>query len=524
MFGVTIFATIVCALQQVDGTTTTFSICTFFFIFIAALAFNQTGGLTKPSGAFIFAYATLGVTVGICYKIILGEPGQRNLLQPERTIEVQLGTISAMLVAAYMASKFVPKKPWFPQFASNEDLGRASIGCLIVGVSAILLGIFGPGGGGPGSFMSAFNQVNQFLPLAVLLGVTYEIRKSGGRRSVNLQVLIAGFILLANGIMGYTKQGMFGPFLCWLIPATAQRYKVSMLQIGSLLMVFAFITYYLVPYSQFGRTFINDQNTFSQNLAINVYLLSRLPEVRKAYNDDAEAQSGSDALKYFDKPQGFADRLQMLTPDDAIINATENGAVFGIGPTIFAFQNVVPHFIWPAKPTIQFGNIYAHEAGILTHEDDVTTGISFSPAGEAFHQAKWMGILVMLPILFFLLFYIVDSCCGDTRESPIALLAMLAFFHGAPEGGVIFVVQGFTMISLIFFIVAWVCAYLMPMMAGLVVGPAKRMIERQTMVVSWRKRANARAVAEEVQEPSAPESPAPAPVPIYRWSRGRQGT
>jgi hypothetical protein len=293
-------------------------------------------------------------------------------------------------------------------------------------------------------------------------------------------VLIAGFLQVATGLMAYSKQGIIGSFAVWTFAAASQRYKVSIAQIAGLLITFAFIVYYLVPYSQVGRAYLSG-TTFSQNVKIRIYLLSHLNLVRKAekqMTDQFLGRSDVTVFRYYSQPEGFADRLTMIPPDDAIINATENGAVFGLFPTIFSFENIIPHFVWPSKPIINFGNIYAHEVGILTDEDDTTTGISFSPAGEAYHEAEWVGVLIIFPALLLMLFLLTDSCCGDTRESPFALLALIVFLHSAPEGGVFDIVRQSTLGILTLFIASVISVKVIPILADLVIGPAKKGLRR----------------------------------------------
>ena len=100
--------------------------------------------------------------------------------------------------------------------------------------------------------------------------------------------------------------------------------------------------------------------------------------------------------------------------------------------------NLVPHFIWPDKPLIALGNIYSHEIGLAHYstegEDDTTTGISFSPTADAFHMAKWSGVLLIGPALWFTCFFAMDYVCGDTRKSQWGLLMVAMCSHIAPEG------------------------------------------------------------------------------------------
>jgi hypothetical protein len=510
LFQVAAFCLVLNVLQQIDGTSILFSACTTLFILIATVAFNAAGGLTRPSGGWIFAYTVLVVLFGISYKVLLGEPGQSNLLQPERTIEVYVVSISMMLVSVYLARKFTPAKSLFPQFSSVSDMGRAATACLVLGGTAQILPLFVAVSGGAGSFFSAFTQINLLPPLALILGVTYEIRRSGGRRSINIVVLLAGFLLFANGIVGYSKQGILGPFVIWLVVAASQRYKVSLVQLASLVLVFAFIVYYLVPYSQYGRNYLVEGSSFSESIKVNILLLSNLDKVRAAQlQSDARDNGSEDVIRFYNRPQGFADRLQMIAPDDALINSTENGTVFGIVPTIFAFENLIPHILWPGKPIINFGNVYAHEVGIISDDSDTTTGISFSPTGDIYHQAKWAGILLLLPLLLFMLFLVTDSCCGDTRSSPFALLAMFLFFHSAPEGGVVAIVHDSTFAIASLLLAAWITTKLMPFASKLFVSSSKERHAGMSSAVQPQRGHFATAVQDNLE----------APLPTYRWSR-----
>ncbi len=477
MLAVLTFSLTLALLQQLMGTTLLFSAGTALFTFLAALAFNVTGGFTRPSGGFIFAYSCIGILFGIVFKVVVSEPGQSNLLQPERTIEVYVASMAGLLIATYLARSVRLKKTYLPQFTSLEEMYRGCVGLLIIGLAILASEYLRTSPVKSGSALSVLYRLDVFLPMSIFLGVTYEVQRSEGRRSVNWAVILAIGFSFANGLLGYSKEGMLSPFVCWLIPAAAQRYRVSALQIAGFVLGFSFTSYYLVPYSQYGRDFKGAGATLAENLRTNYVLLSNLPLVRKVYLErQEEIYTGDDLVRYYNKPQGLADRVQMVTPDDAVINLTEQGSVFGLFPTLFSFENLIPHFIWPSKPSIGFGNIYAHELGMLGDEEDDTTGISFSPSGDAFHQAKWVGVLVVLPLLALMLFFMVDSLCGDTRASPFPLLLLLIFLHAAPEGGILqFAPLAFTLTPQIY-LAAFLAARVMPIIASVLLGPAKEPI------------------------------------------------
>ena len=473
MVPVFFFAILICAIQLYEGTSPPFSLGCLFFIVIAALAFNIGGGLTRPSGGYIFFYTVLTVIIGITLKAILGEPADSNLLNPLLTITVFVSGISMMLLAVFISTKLKTKRALLGKMVNDANMQTATVGCMIAGLTLFSISSFESAGSG--SVLSALNQLNRFFPMAIILGVIHTIRRSGGSRSVNLPVLVSGAFLFGGGILSFSKEGIITPFLCWVVAAASQRYKLSRAQLVAGLLGTFFIFQYMVPYSQYGRAFRGD--TFFENVEVSISLLSELGYVREQYLSQSNYGSEEHVGGYFNHSQGFFDRLQELDIDDALIEETRQFGTFGLYPVLASFENLVPHFIWPDKPAVFFGNVYAHEIGILGEADD-TTGISFSPTGEAFHLAEWMGIFLVAPLLWLALFTVFDSLCGDVRLSPWGLLAIVTFGHLAPEGGISQIVYalGYTAFGIVF--AAVMGAYLMPIIGTFFIGPEGIAIRR----------------------------------------------
>jgi hypothetical protein len=185
-------------------------------------------------------------------------------------------------------------------------------------------------------------------------------------------------------------------------------------------------------------------------------------------------------VHYYNQSHGIFDRLQMISWDDALIDTTEQGHVYGLYPVLFSFANVVPHFLWKSKPTIPQGNIYSHEID-LAHSgqpnDDTTTGISFSPTGDAFHEARWLGVLVVAPLLWFLCFFGMDWLCGDTRRSPWGLLMIASCSHVAPEGMLEGPIRLVTYGAFGVWLAAFLATYILPLLVKLLLGPRRRVLQ-----------------------------------------------
>jgi hypothetical protein len=459
-----IFATVLFIVQSMEHTALYYSIGCAAFILIAGFAFNAAGGLARASGAYVFFYSTLVVILGICYKAYLGEPAQTNLIDPHTTIEAYVGSIAAMLAAVIVSRRFSRKSGLLQNLLKESQMYRSSVGCIVFGiVTPALLLMLGDSGL---RLRTAFSQLNQLIPLGIIIGVMYEIRRSGGTRSLNpTTVLAAVYYFVFYGLMSFSKQGMLTPMVCWILPVCALRYRLSIMQVLSCLLAVFVVFHYLVPFAQYGRNFRQPDLTLSQNIAITIRLLEHPEDTRQKYEED------TDYTTYYNTPQGFWDRLQFISVDDGLISITDQGRVFGLSPLVLAADNMVPHVFWKDKPYTNFGNVYMHEITGLAADEVTGVGISFSPTAEAYHMAKWVGVLVVAPLVWFLLFVVFDSLFGDLRTTPWGLLALATISHTAPEGALtgVFYLLSFGTEALLF--CALFATWFAPAIGDAIVGP-----------------------------------------------------
>lgn len=484
-------AIILAGLQQLQGTSITFTIFSFLFIVIATITFNLAGGFTRTSGSYVFFYATLGVIIGLVYKAYLGEPADSNLESPVLTMEVFTGGITAMLLAVSISRKISRKKPLLFAVLKVKDMRNAAIGCFAFGFFLVVLGVIVPHENG--SILSAFLQLNRFLQMSVIIGTLAAIQSSGGKRSINLVVILAiGFSCLI-GLLVFSKEGMFSPLLCWLVAAASKRMNFRLYQFGIGLFIVFLLGRYLVPYAQYGRSQVPLEYGLSERTAAAISMLADLGTVRVEYQNTVNATYEMDQKGYYNSPQGFFDRLTMIGPDDALIHYTSLGNYSGLDVIPAYFANWIPHVFWPNKPPLPSGNILAHKIGGIVGDDDDTTGISFTPTGEAYQLAGWTGIFVIAPLIWIPLFTIFDSLCGDVRQSPWGLLVIALFAHVAPEamiGGAVYIMW-YGAIGVIFVAVA--SAYAMPIIGTLIAGPEKTGLVRTRKGPSFPRRTPAPA-------------------------------
>jgi hypothetical protein len=467
---VAIFAGALFAIQMYQGTAFYFSAGCVAFILIAAFAFNAAGGLTRSSGAYVFFYSTLVVIVGICYKAYLGEPADSNLLVPQTDILAYVGSIIAMLAAVLLSRRLARKSGLMQNLLKESGMYRASVGCIVFGVFGVFfIALLGEEGAKIGT---AFNQINQLIPLGIIIGVMYQIRHTHGARSINLPTAFAiVYVFIVYGLFGFSKAGLLLPLACWVLPACALRYRLTSLQVGSCMFALFIIFHYLTPYADYGRNFRGEAHTFSEQVALSARLLEHPDQTRQKYLDSTAGEGGG----YFNTPQGFWGRLQFISVDDGLNNLTDRGHVFGLWAVKATFLNAIPHVIWPNKPSINLGNNYMHEInGQPMDIGDTTTGISFSATGEAYHWAKWVGIFVVAPLIWLLLFVVLDSLIGDIRTSPWGLLVLAMLSHTAPEGMLSGAIAFLTLGVEAVIFCALFATFVAPLFAIAVLGPDRR--------------------------------------------------
>jgi hypothetical protein len=465
---VAIFAFVVFVGQELEGTDFLFAVLTAAYTLIWAAAFNIAGGIRYPSGAFIFFNGFLNGVVGLTFKVLLFEPGDRNLQSPNATMFVYCVGMASMLCVAFFCRGLRLQRGLLTGLESVAAYKRAAVVCLVSGYLITLIVL----AGSSNAFVSILRQANKMPEMSIMLATTYEIRHSKGKRSFNWIVAIGIGSGFAMGLIGFSKEGMLLGFAAYFLAAVIEGYNFPRIQIVAGILGFAFFTYYLAPYSQYVRGF--RATTAAGNAAVALHYLGDLNETRRLYEDTLEGYLLADEPHLYDQREGFLDRLIVIPADDNLISYTNKGNVFGLTPTFAAYGNLVPHFIWHNKPVFNTGNIYAHELGELGEEDE-TTGIAFSAAADAYHQAKWLGLLLLLPIDLFLYFIITDSIVGSARWAPWALIPILDLSEIGPEGGldgpIYSASYGIFAILFLVFVVKFVAPFVLRVMRQPQLGP-----------------------------------------------------
>ena len=271
------------------------------------------------------------------------------------------------------------------------------------------------------------------------------------------------------GITAFSKQGMFLPVVCWLVGAAWARYRLRLKHLIFIVCFCVFAQTVLVPISA-NRNDV-ETGTFTERVGLIEHYLTHIPELRQRARDWQPPSDLDWRNYYYGVPQGLFDRMTMLPNDSVLISFSDQGHYFGYRAIWFYFGDWIPHLLSPNKLAglAAGGNTYSHEMGGLA-DADTTTGISFSPAAEAYHIDGWRGVLVLQPLIFLMLFASTSGVCGDIRLQPWGLFLVLDFAHVAPEamlGGAISATRlGNIGIALAIFF----CGYITPVLGMLLSG------------------------------------------------------
>ncbi len=411
--------------QILNGTDPLFAAIACMAMMFSAMAFNVVGGLSSLSGVFI-CFLSLSTYITLIYtKIFTFEPTNKNFSQPLLTITATALADFGILIAAWLSRRFVSKQP-LVRFSprDTENLRNTAGGMIALGIILqVLISNYGINSEGTvvnGSIWAALNQLNGFIPLTIILGTYYTIVTSHGTRSMNWVVVLAMIYTGGIGFAAASKQGMYTPLFSYFLVCAGLRYRFRAIQVVWIIIWCVFAIGFLFPWAQYARSFTR-QRTLGLTLQATYNALrdpNTFPAMYRWYRErQVKGEEVNQVMLCYDHPHGLIDRESLICADDALINITEHSTPLGPMPLILGFASVIPHALWPSRPSMFLGNYYGRETG-LVGDEDMTTQAAFAPVGDAYREFGWAGVIVLMPVLFFFTFLISDSLFGDVRDTP----------------------------------------------------------------------------------------------------------
>jgi hypothetical protein len=453
-----------------QGTGLAWSLLFFCFLMLAVTGFNVAGGLYRAPGAFILFNALLTMVIGVVGKIVLLEAADSNLQAPMHLMEAYMLGMASMCLASIVERVFRPNRSLMVQWFPITSLRTLYIGIATTGMGLQIFWLTSPAIV-EGSVTSALRYADQMLPFAVILGVMYTVRRSNGKRSLTPFLIFIMTLMTLEGLNSYSKQGLFMGSFCWVLGAGVSRLRLRTVHYVTAVVVGFVLVYFGVTIVQAGKN-LNRELSQQESIQQTMGLISNFKELRAEDQEEDDTLDSRQDVNYYNQPEGFLDRLEMVGIDDLLIDETDRDGYFGFGSTYQGFISVVPHFIWKNKPYMYYGNTYAHQLSLLS-DDDNSTGVSFSLSADAYKEGGFIyGIVVGETLCLILVFCITSWVVGDVRDHPAAIILVLLVAHVAPEGAMSGLIQ-LILYTGVVLIVGLFSRYISPLIASSVMPPER---------------------------------------------------
>jgi hypothetical protein len=235
-------------------------------------------------------------------------------------------------------------------------------------------------------------------------------------------------IAVIPGILGASKEGMLTPVFCWLLLVAAAGHRFKPVGVLMLLGLATLIWTFVYPFSTNARFPVREAATVAEKVNLIVQFIqdpSSFPD--SIANADESDEFGTGTAKV-----NIVARYSLLKSIDMLIGADLRTGFTSIDRYLPVLVSVVPHALWPDRPTEITTNELGHKAGFLG-DDDTETGIALGSPALFFDIGGWLALLVYTIGGFSLFFYLTVRLIGKTTVGVWALIpiGMEAHISGA---------------------------------------------------------------------------------------------
>src|SRR5262249_12195085 len=153
----------------------------------------------------------------------------------------------------------------------------------------------------------------------------YTIMTSKGKRIFSAYNAVPFCVEFAVGVLFTSKQAIFEPFFYLVITGVAFGFAWRLSDLFSAAVVAFLALFVLFPFGQVARNYTrghNIQETYHKTVDWLGDNLRRPRFFLEQYEEYKEAAADEGMGRYFNKPNGFLERMAMIKPADMLINAT----------------------------------------------------------------------------------------------------------------------------------------------------------------------------------------------------------
>lgn len=429
------FATVLFTAQLISGTDSAYAALIFLFLILAGSTVNSLGGLVTLNGFVVAVMALKVVVVSQVAKVLLWQPGDSYLEIPVVTAEVLVVGMTATYGAALLVRNIKFRAPLLQPTGNLRELKVIWAVSYLLGLGSHLYSqIFGfdatTGNINVGGAVGLARQIAFVYPLSIVAATAHTLISSDGRKSFGTLVAISVFTEAAIGLIATSKQGMFEPFLYYLLTCVAYRFPFRPRHAIAIAVAAAFAVTVLFPVAQVGRGFARTES-FTENVSLVTELIADLDLVSLRLSLDEFAKENY-RFQYYGEDMGLLDRMSLIEPVDELVLATVLDGPTGWTTITHGFERLPPRFLYPDKPVHNTANFLGHRIGILSTEDE-STQIAFGIIAEAFSAFEWIGAAVIPFVLLLFFFVIYKRLVGEIDRNIWAVFLFGGFQHSFTE-------------------------------------------------------------------------------------------
>ena len=170
---------------------------------------------------------------------------------------------------------------------------------------------------------------------------------------------------------------------------------------------------YVYPFSQNARSPIRAVNTLSEKTDLIIEYFSdpsQFGDINSSYAKSSEF--GLETSKI-----SIVARYSTLPSIDMLIDADQKLGYTGIERYVPILVSIVPHALWPGRPTTITTNELGHKAGFAMDPGDTTTGIAIGSPALFFDLGGWLALIVYTQLCFALFFLVAVRLIGRSTSS-----------------------------------------------------------------------------------------------------------
>jgi hypothetical protein len=422
--------------QIAEGTSTYFALMVFGTIMLWVFSFNVIGGLDRVSGMLIFGQGGLGFVTPEVVKAMLGEAADSRLAVPDLTVTVYFVAQTIILIVCYLVALIRPKKALLDAPQDRYRLREMAIGAATLGFgSIVLLNLFGKYSAKSGGWATALLQLMAYvLPFAMALSIISEVKKTNGRRTINLLTISISTYLVYLGFVHSAKEALITPFAIYVVCCACMRVEFKPLKLLTLLSACLLVFFFFFPLVQSYHS--TEQATKGLTFSDIADKLTNSAEYVREYNQkrDSELQEGKEG-EYFGHEAGLFARYSLISLDAQLIESAKDGDYMGYQGIYEAVINWIPHFLLPNKPADFNSETYFHRLP-QANQEDLTTGISFGVVGTSYVMGGWTALVILLPLVqgFFMLE--MDVLLPSVSNTPWMVCLLADMLHSGPEANI----------------------------------------------------------------------------------------